>query len=194
MKFKSKHCEQEAKADGERITRMEKERDEDKHEAKVARLATSSACDTKARAEENLVRVQEALAPAGKSRRKADAEVSHLEIELTSLLLELKVTKDEMSSLHSQVRRDKETMEEEYQKALEEIFAYGYGCCVFKHNICGDHPEVPKGMPHSADPLPLEFFMSPGCLPVQAAAEAMATEAPLSEMPKEPMEVVAAED
>ena len=85
-------------------------------------------------------------------------------------------------------------MEEEYQKGLEVIFAYGYGCCVFKHNICGDQPEVPKGIPNSANLLPLEFFMSPGCLPVQAAAEAIATEAPLSEMPKEPMEVVVAED
>ena len=39
-------------------------------------------------------------------------------------------------------------------KALEVIFTYGYGCCVFKHNICGDHPEVPEGMPDSTDPFP----------------------------------------
>ena len=78
VKFKSKHCEQEAKADGERIARTEKERDEDKHEAKVARLAASAACDTKARVEENLARVQEALATVGEGRRMADAEVSHL--------------------------------------------------------------------------------------------------------------------
>ena len=55
-------------------------------------------------------------------------------------------------------------MEEEYHKALEEIFAYGYGCCVFKHNICGDHPEVPEGMLDSADALPPEFFVNPDCL------------------------------
>ena len=42
---------------------------------------------------------------------------------------------------------------EEYHKALEVIFAYGYGNCVFKHNICGDGPEVPKGMPDSINPL-----------------------------------------
>ena len=58
-----------------------------------------------------------------------------------SLLLELGAAKDEMSSLHSQVGKDKEAMEEYYQKALELIFAYGYGCCVFKHNICGDQPQ-----------------------------------------------------
>ena len=72
-----------------------------------------------------------------------------MEVERASLLLELEATKDEVSSLHSQASRDKEAMEEEYQKALEVIFAYGYRCCVFKHNICGDHPEVPNGIPDS---------------------------------------------
>ena len=57
-------------------------------------------------------------------------------------------------SLQSQAGNDKEAMEEEYQKALEVIFAYGFGCCVFKHNICGDHPKVPKGMLDSANLLP----------------------------------------
>ena len=51
-------------------------------------------------------------------------------------------------------------MEEDYQKALELIFAYDYECCMFKHNICGDQSEVPGGMPDSSDPLPPEFFMN----------------------------------
>ena len=54
-------------------------------------------------------------------------------------------------------------MKEEYQKALEVIFAYEYRCYVFKHNVYGDYPEVPKGMPDSADPLPPEFFVNPVC-------------------------------
>ena len=86
-----------------------------------------------------------------------------MEIEWTSLLLELEATKYEKSSLHSQVGRDKKAMEKEYQKALEVISAYGYECCVFKHNICGDHPEVPNGMPDLVDSLPLEFFVNLGC-------------------------------
>ena len=76
-------------------------------------------------------------------------------------MMEIEATKDEVSSLHSQAGKDKEAMEENYQKALELIFTYGYGCCVFKHNICGDQPEVPKDMPDSSGPLPLEFFMNP---------------------------------
>ena len=85
-------------------------------------------------------------------------------------------------------------MEEEYQKSLKVIFAYGYGYCVFKHNICGDHPKVPDGMPDLANSLPPEFFVNPRCPLVQAAAEATTIEAPPSETIKEPMEAAAAED
>ena len=49
-----------------------------------------------------------------------------------------------MSSLQSQANKDQEAMKEEYHKALEVIFAYGYGCCVFKHNICRPS-EGPRG-------------------------------------------------
>ena len=48
-------------------------------------------------------------------------------------------------------------MVEDYLKALEQIFAYGYGCCVFKHSIRGDRPRIPNGMSDSTDPLPLDF-------------------------------------
>ena len=173
---------------------MEKERDEAKKEAKVARLAASEASDAKARAEEDLARDQEALVAAKEGRCKADAETACLEVEWTSLLLDLGATKDEVSSLHSEVGKEKKAMEEEYQKALEVIFAYEYGCCVFKYNIYGDHPEVLKGMSDSVDPLPPEFFVNPDYPPFQAATEATTTEAPLSETPKEPMEVAATED
>ena len=85
-------------------------------------------------------------------------------------------------------------MEEEYHKALEVIFSYWYRCCLFKHNIYGDHPEVPEGMFDSANPLSLELIVNPGYPPVQVAIEATTTEAFLSETTKEPMEVATAED
>ena len=96
--------------------------------------------------EEDLARVQKAPVTMEEGMHKAEAETARLEVEQTSLLLELRATKDEVSSLHSQASRDKKAMEEEYQKALEVIFSNGYGCCVFKHNICGDRLEVPNGM------------------------------------------------
>ena len=92
------------------------------------------------------------------ARCKAEAETSRLEIERTSLLLELRATKDKVSSLHSRAGKDKEAMEDDYQKALEMIFNYGYRCCVFKHNICGDDLEVSDGMLDSSDLLPPDFF------------------------------------
>ena len=101
----------------------------------MARLATSMAGNARARADEDLARVQKALAAVEEGRHKVEAVTACLEVEVTSLLLELEATKDEVSSLYSQGGRNKEAMEEEYEKALEVIFTYGYGCCVFKHNI-----------------------------------------------------------
>ena len=64
--------------------------------------------------EDDLTRVQKALAVAKEAKRKVEAETSSLEVEKTSLLLELRVAKDEVSSYHSQACKDKEAMEEDY--------------------------------------------------------------------------------
>ena len=140
-----------------------KERDRAKEEAQVARLAVVAVGDVKARAEDDLDRAQSALAAVEEAKRKDKVETARLEVEWTSFLLEIGVAKDEVCSLQSQDGKDKEAMEEDYQKALEVIFAYGYGCCVFKHNICGDHPEVLDSMLNSSIPLPPEFFVNPRC-------------------------------
>ena len=77
--------------------------------------------------------------------------------------------------------KDEEAIEEDYQKALELIFAYGDGCCLFKHNICGEQLEVSDGMPDSSDLLPLEFFANLEC-----PSTLVATEVDQSEVTKEP--------
>ena len=101
-------------------------------------------------------------------------------------MLEIKAAKDEVSSLQSQVDKDKEAMEEDFQKALELIFSYGYGCYKFKHNICGDQLEVLDGTLESSDPLPLEFFVDPKVPPAPVATEATTAEVDQSEATKEP--------
>ena len=111
-KSRSKHWEREAKVSAEKIAWAEKERDEAKKKAQVARLATVSTGDAKARAEDDLARVQEALAVAEEAKCMAEAETALLEVERMSLLLELGAAKDEVSSLHSQVGNDKEAMKE----------------------------------------------------------------------------------
>ena len=81
---------------------------------------------------------------------------------------------------------DKAAMEEDYQKALELIFTYGYECCMYKPNICGDQPKVPGGMPDSSDPLPPKFFTNPKCPPTPIATEAPIVEVDQSEVAEEP--------
>ena len=56
---------------------------------------------------------------------------------------------------------------------------------MFKHNICGDQPKVPIGMPDSSDPLPLEFFANPRCPLAPATIEVMTMEVDQSEATKE---------
>ena len=72
-------------------------------------------------------------------------------------------------------------MQEDYHNALELIFTYGYECCMFKHNICGDQPEVPDSMPDSSNPLPSDFFANPKFSLVLTTTKAMTIEADKSE-------------
>ena len=185
-KARSKHWEQEAKVGVEKIVGAEKERDEAKEKVQLTRITAVTAGNTKARAEDDLAMVQDALEVAEEARHKAEAKAAHLEVERTSLLLEIGAAKDKVFSLQSQADKDKEAMEEDYQKALELIFSYGYECCMFKHNICVDQPKVPDGMPDSSSNLlPLEFFVNPRCPPTSTASEATTTEVHQSEATKE---------
>ena len=54
-------------------------------------------------------------------------------------------------------------MEEDDHRALELSFTYGYGGCVFKHNIYGDQLEIPDCMPDSPNFLSPECFVSLRC-------------------------------
>ena len=51
-------------------------------------------------------------------------------------------------------------MGEDCQRALEPSFTYGYGGCVFKHNIYGDQLEVLDCTPDSSN------FLFPKCVAV----------------------------
>ena len=117
----SKHWEREAKESFEKTTGAEKERDEAKKEAQVARLAIFTASDARAKLEGDLARVKDALVAAKEvkavveeARRKAEYEAAQLEVDRASFLLELGMVEDEMSSLQSQADKDREAMEEEY--------------------------------------------------------------------------------
>ena len=158
---------------------MEKKRDEAKEEAHIAWLVIVAVGDVKAQVEDDLDRVRDALIVVEEAKHKAEAEIICLEVERASLLLELREAKDEVYSFQSQAGKDKEVVEKDYQKALDVIFAYGYGCCMFKHNICGSQPEVLDGMPNSSNLLPSEFFANPRCPPILAVTKATAAKVDL---------------
>ena len=52
-------------------------------------------------------------------------------------------------------------MEAEFDASGDTLFNYGYGCCVFTHNICGSKPQILHGMPDPPVLLTPEFFANP---------------------------------
>ena len=61
--------------------------------------------EAKARAEDDLTRIRDALETAKEDRRRLEAKVARLTVERASLLLELEASKDEVSvdSCHSRL-------------------------------------------------------------------------------------------
>ena len=160
----------------------------------MAHLTVVTAGNAKARVEDDLTRARDALAAGEEDGHRLEVELALLAVEQTSLLLELKASKDEVYYLHSQTSKDKEAMEEDYQKTLDQIFAYGYVCCAFKHSICGDLPGIPDGMPDSINPLPPEFFVNPRCPLAPTSVEVKVVEVDLGEATKDPEEDVVAKE
>ena len=143
----------------------------------------NAAGDAKARVEDDLTKALNSLAAAEEGERRLETEIARLEVEFAgveaeraSLLLEFEASKGKVSSLHARASKDREDMVEDYQGSLDLIFAYDYGCCAFKNNICGDRLKIPDGMPDSGNSLPLEFFDNPRCPLAPTAVEAMDAE------------------
>ena len=61
--------------------------------------------------------------------------------------------KDEFASFREKAAADRETMEAEFNSSGDELFNYGFGCCVFTYNICGSKPQIPYGMSDPSFPL-----------------------------------------
>ena len=68
-----------------------------------------------------------------------------------------------LATLQEKAVADREAMEAEFDASDDTLFNYGYGCCVFTHNICGSKPQIPDGIPDPSVPLIPEFFANPRC-------------------------------
>ena len=190
-----RRLELEAKESGEKAARAEAERDAARHEAAMAKLQIKGAVNTRAQVESELARVQRALAVAESARlkaesergvaqealaiaeeacKKAEEENSRLVDERLTLVMELRTIKDDFTAFREKVVADRETVEVEFDSSDDTLFNYGYGCCVFKPNICGSKPHIPGGMSDPSVPLTPEFFANPRFPPsVSLAAPAL---------------------
>ena len=114
------------------------------------------------------------MALAGEACRKEEEENDRLENEKLALVMELGTIKDDFTAFREKVVVDRETMEAEFDSSGDALFNYGYGCCVFTHNIYGSKPQIPDGMSDPSVPLTLEFFANPRCPPrVSSVAPAL---------------------
>ena len=181
-----RHLELEAKESAEKAARADAERDAARHEAAMAKLQIEGAVNNRAQVESELARVQralavvenarlkaesergvaqEALAVAGEACRKAKEENSSLADERLALVMELGTIKDDFTAFWEKVVANRETMEAELDASGDTLFNYGYGCCVFTHNICESKPQIPDGMLDPSVPLTPEFFANSRCPP-----------------------------
>ena len=92
------------------------------------------------RAELELGAAQEASVAAGEACKKAEEENGHLADENFSLVIELGALKDDFAAFWEKATADREAMEAEFDSSGNTLFNYGYGCCAFTHNICGNKP------------------------------------------------------
>ena len=79
--------------------------------------------------------------------------------ERLALVMELGTIKDDFAAFQEKAVVDRETMEAEFDASGDTLFNYGYGCCVFTHNICGSKPQIPDGIPDPSVPLTPEFYI-----------------------------------
>ena len=83
------------------MARAKVERDVARHEDSIARMDADAAGSAREKVESKLARVENALAVLKEAKRKAKDEASCLAVEPVSLLLELGISKDEVSTLQA---------------------------------------------------------------------------------------------
>ena len=163
----------------------------------MTKLATEGAVNTRVQIESELARVQravalaeearwraesehgasrEALVVVGEACKKAEEENGRFTDEKLALVIELGGVNDEFTAFREKAAADRETMEAEFDSNCDTLFDYGYGCCVFKHNIYGSKPHISDGMSDPSILLTPEFFANPLCPPsISSATPALDT-------------------
>ena len=108
---------------------------------------------------------KKALSLVREACTKAEEENIYLTDERLSLILELGTIKDDFAALLEKAVADREAMEAEFDVSGDTLFNYGYGYCVFTHNICKSKRQILDGILDPSNPLTPEFFANPRCPP-----------------------------
>ena len=93
------------------------------------------------------------------------------------MILELGTIKDDFTALREKVIANIEAMEAKFDASGDTLFNYGYGCCVFTHNICWSKPQISDGMSDPSVLLTPEFFANPRC-PSSTSSAALVPDPP----------------
>ena len=113
------------------------------------------------------------MAVAKEACRKAEEENNRLADERLALVMELETIKDDFVAFREKAVADRETRKVEFDASSDTLFNYGYGYCVFTHNICGSKPQILDGMTDPSVPLTPELISNPRCPPsISSAAPA----------------------
>ena len=103
------------------------------------------------------------LAEAKSREEVTDARLHEAENEMTKLRREVRQLRTEVSiekkqkedsqlrlsaqkeKLEAEFAEQREELETEYQKQVDEMYLFGYRCCMKKHGIKRDVPSIPSG-------------------------------------------------
>ena len=78
----------------------------------------------------------------GEEVRQLRTEVSIEKKQREDLQLRLSAQKEE---LEGEFAMEREELEADYQKQVDEMYFFGYHCCMKKHGIKWDVPSIPPG-------------------------------------------------
>lgn len=110
-------------------------------------LAKSEAAATRKLAKEGVELLRKTK--EGKEATKVEAcrlveEKEAMEADKKNVEEEVRRLRQELQELRARFSIQKEELEAEYRKQVDDMFFYGYRCCIKKHGIAQDTPNFPS--------------------------------------------------
>ncbi|RVW88504.1 hypothetical protein CK203_043869 [Vitis vinifera] len=94
------------------------------------------------------LRLEQAEASLSAARRASEENAEALkksQDDNEALRIELAEAKTQKEELEAEFATQREELETDYQKQVDEMYFFGYRCCMKKHGIKRDVPSIPPG-------------------------------------------------